>query len=109
MTFISDQYLFPLLVSAFALFAAYAAIRNSLWQRPGAIKRGEVARQWFYWFFGFASVVITQIINATEALKNYTVLVNIVCLGALVHLLFFNGWFRKILLGYKAKYEQRIE
>lgn len=109
MSIITDRYVFPALVAAFVAFAIYAGVRNARWQRPGEVKRGNVAREWFYWFFGFASVVVTQIINATEALKDYTVLVNLVCLGALTHLLFFNGWFRNLLLGYKAKYDQRTE
>lgn len=103
----TDLILLPVLLIGLIGFSVYAAWQHARWDMRGCVRRGGIARDWFYWLYGFISIGLLQLINVSEALVGHKVLVSILSLGSVMYLLFFNGWFRNKLLGWKHTYEEK--
>lgn len=73
------------------------------------VARGPESRQRFGVAYGFASVLLLQLINSSEAFKGHKVLLSVIDLGVLFYLCFFSSWFRNKVVGWITRWEQRRE
>jgi hypothetical protein len=73
------------------------------------VVRGTESRKRFGAAYGFASIIVLQIINSSEAFKGYKVLLSVIDLGVLFYLCFFSSWFRNKVSGWINRWEQMRE
>ena len=71
--------------------------------------RGPESRRRFGVAYGFGSVIILQLINASEAFKGNKVLISIADIAMLFYLCFLSGWFRNKIIGWTSKWESKPE
>lgn len=74
-----------------------------------SVIRGPESRRKFGVAYGFASVLILQIINSSQAFVGNKVLLSLFDLGVLFYLCFLNGWFRNKLIVWINAWENAPE
>lgn len=121
---VSDRFIFPfsqvLFIDVFmyALNKRMRLIKRILEKLGGPkrgseataiVKRGPGSWQRLYLFFGFASVALMQLINISESLKGYKVIIGVIDLASLIYLVFFNAWFRNKVIGLISRSQEMEE
>lgn len=113
-TLFSDQVIFPLFEILLFIIFLYASAKEYRWFTKeasiyGAVKRGEKSWNHFYLAYGVASVVLLQVINSSEALKGYKIIISLINLFILFYLAFFNSWFRNKIIGVIIKSQEKYD
>jgi len=73
------------------------------------VVRGPKSRRILGVAYGFGSVIIVQLINASEALKGHKVLLSITNIAMLFYLCFLNGWSRNKIIEWIGEWESKPE
>lgn len=107
----SDNYVFPAFEIFLVLVFIYAFLADRLKRGNGiAVKRGAKGRSIIV---KISSVIISffvfQIVDSTETLKEYRIILILVNLFIVAYLCFFNDWFRNKLIGIYIRFEEKIE
>jgi hypothetical protein len=108
MNWLNDKYIFVAFEAALVLLLFWAIVRDTgLLRRDRSItrelKRGQESWNKLYLAFGFSSVLTLQVINSSEAWKNYKVIISLFDISILCYLFFYNGWFRNKIIGFITK------
>lgn len=101
----SDGVVFLLLQLYLIAIFIYALIKESRWFRKKsnlslAVKRGEKSWDYFHLAYGFALLVLVEVIGSTEALVGHKTLIRVFDIVAITYLVFFNSWFRNKTIGF---------
>ena len=59
--------------------------------------------------YGFASVLLSQVINSTEAMKGYKTIISVFNLASLLYLSYWNSWCRNKIIGLVNGRKKRTE
>lgn len=105
----TDYITFATIHLAFYIFIFFAFVKDILWKRPGKILRGEESQKFFYFTYGFVSVIVLQFIQVSEAFVGHKVLIAAIDLSLIFYLSFYNGWFRNWILGHIIAWKGRPE
>jgi hypothetical protein len=74
-----------------------------------AVRRGPKSRRQFGVAYGFGSVILLQLVNASAAFSGHKVLLSTIDLAVFFYLCFFSGWFRNNLTGWFGRWDQDEE
>jgi hypothetical protein len=112
--YFSDKFIFPLFEGAFLFLFVYALLHEKGFLRNQSrsklsVKRGKESWNNFYLTFGIASIILIQVINSANALRNYKTIISIINLIILVYLTFFNSWFRNKIIGFIINSQNKVE
>jgi hypothetical protein len=96
---LQDRYVFPTFQTALAITIIYGIIKEYGWLRQKgsvtlSVKRGKESWNYFHLMYALLVVVIVEVNNTAEALKNYKTIITLADLTGLFYLCFFNSWFR---------------
>ena len=114
-TFIlSDKVIFPVFEISFFFLFFYAFLREKGFfiNKSGvklSVKRGKESWNKFYLTFGIASIILIQVINSSNSLRDYKTIISIINLIELVYLTFFNGWFRNKIIAFISNSQNKVE
>jgi hypothetical protein len=103
-TFLSDISIFSIIHILIFFVSLFAILKNNKINNPSfKMTRGAESFNGLNLMYGIASILILQIINVSEAYKNYKVLISIIDLSILLYLFYFNRWFRNKVIGVLLK------
>jgi len=111
---LEDCFIFPILQFLFLMSSVVVFIYDRGWLRQARgivaeVKRGAESWGYFHTVYGFLSIIFLEMINTTEAFKNYKTIVTVIDLGVLMYLCFFSSWFRSKIVGIVSKSKEMIE
>ena len=111
---LSDKVIFPVFEISFFLLFFYAFLREKSFfinksRSKLSVKRGKESWNNFYLAFGIASIILIQVINSANTLRNYKTIISIINLIILVYLAFFNSWFRNKIVGFFINSKNKVE
>ncbi len=111
---LSDKVIFPVFEISFFLLFFYAFLREKGFfiNKSGvklSVKRGKESWNNFYLTFGIASIILIQVINSSNSLRDYKTIISIINLIVLVYLTFFNGWFRNKIIAFISNSQNKVE
>ena len=104
----SDWYA-VLLVQVVLIGMAFIAMVRAACMRGPEVFRGRESRRRFGVVYGFASVIMLQVINTSEAFKGHKVLLSFLDVLLLFYLCFLNSWSRNKIIGLISKWEATPE
>lgn len=112
--FLDDWFIFPLLQILLVLIFLNGLRLEWGWftkksNLTAEVIRGEKSWAYFQLFFGISSLVMLEIIAATEALVGYKTIITAFDLVILFYLCFYNNWFRNKIVGLFGKSESKHE
>jgi hypothetical protein len=110
MIFISDCYAFTVFEILFLLFFVFAFFKDITVRHGGpSVTRGEESRKTLHLAYGFAAVLLMQVINSTEAYKGYKTIISVVNLAILLYLAYVNNWCRNKIVGIAILWQKKAE
>jgi hypothetical protein len=107
---LNDSVIFPIFQISLLSLVLYAIWgQRRMKSDLVTVKRGEKSWNSFRLGFGITSVVLVQVINATDNLRGYKTFICIADLGSLIYLSFYNGWFRNATINLIIKLQGKEE
>ncbi len=102
----NDNFIFPVFEIIFVLIFFYALMFKRSIAR---VKRGETSWNYFSIAYGILSVIMVELVSATESINGYKTIIILANLGMLLYLCYFSGWFRNKIIGFFINSKEKWE
>jgi hypothetical protein len=107
---LDDDIMFALLQLAGIVLLLVAMLIDLHTRGSGiVVRRGKRAWDYLSLAYGFALLIILEIVSLTEAFPHHKTSIALLDIAAVTYLVFFNSWFRNKLLGFLVASETKEE
>jgi len=104
-----DEIIFLFIQIFFVVIWIYAEIIELTARGGVVVTRGKESVEHFFLFYGITSLIVIEVISATDFLSGYKVVIMGLNLLILTRLSFFVSWYRNKIMGFLVKVSNKRE